>query len=50
MHHAVSSTSPNLLCKHDWIFEIGIGCDDIFIDPMPRDVENDNIGSKDTYM
>ena len=25
--------------------EIGIGCDDIFIDP--RDVENDNIGSND---
>ena len=41
---SVSSTSPNS-AVHDWMSEIGIGCDDIFIDP--RDVENANIGSND---
>ena len=39
---SVSSTSPNSAVR-DWMSEIGIGCDDIFIDP--RNVENDNIGS-----
>ena len=41
---SVSSTSPNS-AVYDWMSEIGIGCDDIFIDP--RNVENDNIGSND---
>ena len=41
---SVSSTSPNS-AVHDWMSEIGIGCDDIFIDP--RDVENANTGSND---
>ena len=38
---SVSSTSPNS-AVYDWMSEIGIGCDDIFIEPM--NVENDNIG------
>ena len=42
LYASVSSTSPNS-AVYDWMSEIGIGCDDIFIDP--RDVENDNIGS-----
>ena len=41
---SVSSTSPNS-AVHDWMSEIGIGCDDIFIDP--RDVANANTGSND---
>ena len=41
---SVSSTSPNS-AVYDWKSEIGIGCDDIFIDP--RDVENNNVGSND---
>ena len=41
---SVSSTSPNS-AVYDWMSEIDIGCDDIFIDP--RNVENDNIGSND---
>ena len=41
---SVSETSPNS-AVYDWMSEIGIGCDDIFIDP--RNVENDNIGSND---
>ena len=44
LYASVSSTSPNS-AVYDWMSEIGIGCDDIFIDP--RDVENDNIGSND---
>ena len=39
---SVSLTAPNS-AVHDWMSEIGLGCDDIFIDP--RDVENANIGS-----
>ena len=42
---SVSSTSPNS-AVHDWMSEIGIGCDDIFIDP--RDVENANTGSNNS--
>ena len=41
---SVSLTVPNS-AVHDWMSEIGIGCDDIFIDP--RDVENANTGSND---
>ena len=41
---SVSATSPNS-AVYDWMSEISIGCDDIFIDP--RNVENDNIGSND---
>ena len=41
---SVSETSPNS-AVYDWMSEIGIGCDDIFIDP--RNVEDDNIGSND---
>ena len=41
---SVSLTVPNS-GVHDWMSEIGIGCDDIFIDP--RDVENANTGSND---
>ena len=44
LYASVSSTSPNS-AVYDWMSEIGIGCDDIFIDP--RDVENNNIGSND---
>lgn len=44
LYASVSSTSPNS-AVYDWMSEIGIGCDDIFIDP--RDVGNDNIGSND---